>query len=294
MSQRIQLVKSLEKGMNTKFMTGFKEAPRQWAMIADFVSSDQNIETYPWLGSLPDPEVHGEEVKRSGIAEYFTTIPNVEYSRGITVKRSVFDDNQYGSLERTAGAWGSKVGKWFNKKTFETLAAGETATAYDGQLFFDTDHSEGKSGTQSNKGTTALSTASFNAAYAAMQNFKDDQGDPVGITPNLLVVPPALRETAMAIVKATTIETGSNGAAVDNAGNKNLVEVLVSPYLTDANNWYLLDTTADSPIIFQERIALETGIPNKDKDTLEYSYDMYWRGAFGYGDWRKAYGAIVA
>lgn len=285
------ITKLVQPGMNTKFMEAASAYTPQWSKIADFVSSDQNIETYPWLGAIPAPSEFTDERKSRKVSEYSTTLENKEYEQTISIKRSLLDDERYGQLNGMASKMGNKFSKWFDYKTFALLPAGATTTCYDGQYFIDTDHSEGNSGTQSNKGTSALSATTFATARAAMLGFKDDQGDPVGIVPTLLVVPPALEKTALETVKAVTISTG--GVNVQ-AG---LAEVLVSPWLTDTDNWYLLDTTSDKPLILQERIALELGFQGADSEDgfkrNTYNYGAYWRGAFGYGDWRYIYGAIV-
>lgn len=70
-----------------------------------------------------------------------------------------------------------------------------------------------------------LDAASFGAAYAAMAGLKGDMGKPLGIRPKLLVVPPSLREAALAIVKA---ERNANGATNI---NRDVVDVLVTPWL---------------------------------------------------------------
>jgi phage major head subunit gpT-like protein len=70
-----------------------------------------------------------------------------------------------------------------------------------------------------------LTEANLDAAYTAMMSLKNDEGSPLAIMPNLLVVPPALRTTAAELVK---VKRKANGA--DNR-NFELVEVHVSPRL---------------------------------------------------------------
>ncbi len=286
------ITKIVQPGMNTKFMEGAASYTPTWTRIADFVKSDQAIETYPWLGAIPEPSQFLDERKARKVSEYSMQVENLDYEQTIAIKRALLDDERYGQLNGMASKMGVKFTKWFDKSLFAKLPAGATALAYDGQYFFDTDHSEGNSGTQSNKGTSALDATTFATGRAAMLGFKDDQGDPVGIVPNLLVVPPSLEKTALEIVKAVTVSTGGTNVQ---AG---LAEVLVSPWLTDTNNWYLLDTTNDKPLILQERIALEVGFQGADSEDgfkrNTYNYGSYWRGAFAYGDWRYAYGGIVA
>lgn len=69
-----------------------------------------------------------------------------------------------------------------------------------------------------------LNAANLSAAIAAMSSFKGDNGKPLNVKPTLLVVPPALREVALKLVKAETIEGTTNV-------NRNAVEVLVCSWL---------------------------------------------------------------
>jgi phage major head subunit gpT-like protein len=70
-----------------------------------------------------------------------------------------------------------------------------------------------------------LDATNFNAAYAAMSSFKRDNGSPLAIKPNLLVVPPSLRAIALELVKAE-----KNAAGATNI-NRDVVDVLVCEYL---------------------------------------------------------------
>lgn len=70
-----------------------------------------------------------------------------------------------------------------------------------------------------------LDATHFETAYAALQGMKGDYGRPMGLTPNLLVVPPSLRVAASAIVKSILVNGGETNP---NAG---AAEVLVVPWL---------------------------------------------------------------
>lgn len=71
-----------------------------------------------------------------------------------------------------------------------------------------------------------LDATNFNAAYAAHMAFKDDAGEPLGVTPRLLVCGPTNRDAALTAVKA---DRNANGATNINL---NVVDVLVLPWLT--------------------------------------------------------------
>jgi phage major head subunit gpT-like protein len=71
----------------------------------------------------------------------------------------------------------------------------------------------------------ALGDTYYAAARAAMMSFKNEEDVPLGIIPNLLVVPPTLEGTANALLKVPTLSDG--------AGNPwyNTADVLVAPWL---------------------------------------------------------------
>lgn len=70
-----------------------------------------------------------------------------------------------------------------------------------------------------------LDATSFNAAYAAMMAFKSDEGRPLGIKPDLLLVGPTNRAAALEVVKAERDAVGATNI------NKDAVEILICPWL---------------------------------------------------------------
>ncbi len=78
---------------------------------------------------------------------------------------------------------------------------------------------------QAYKSQATLDAANFNAAYAAMMTVKGDGGRPLGIKPNLLVVPASLRDAALKIAQAEYLAGGESNI------NKGAVQVIVSEWL---------------------------------------------------------------
>lgn len=286
-----EIIKLATPGMNTKFMEGAREVPTTWNRIADLVPSTQATETYPWLGNIPNFSAFEGERKRRKFAEYNFSITNIPYETTVAVDRILLATEQYGKLNGLAQKMGRRFPVFLEKNVWALLETAATTTGYDGQYIVDVDHSEGNSGTQSNKTTSALDATTFAAGRAAMMQFKDDQGEISGMNANLLIVPPQLETTALAIVKADTVSTGGTNV------NQGLAEVVVVPWLADTNNWYLVDARMDKPIIVQELEGLEVGFQGPDSyvgwNRAEYEYGAYWAGGFGFADWRTIYGGIV-
>lgn len=70
-----------------------------------------------------------------------------------------------------------------------------------------------------------LNAANFKAARAAMSSLKGDQGRPLNIVPNLLIVPPELQDAANEVVNVQRTTDGADNPLFKTA------EVLMSPWL---------------------------------------------------------------
>lgn len=71
----------------------------------------------------------------------------------------------------------------------------------------------------------ALNAANYAAARAAMQGFRSDNGRPLGISPNVLVVPPALEGAGRALLQSQLVNGGESNPWAGTA------ELLVVPWL---------------------------------------------------------------
>jgi phage major head subunit gpT-like protein len=71
----------------------------------------------------------------------------------------------------------------------------------------------------------ALDAANFDAAIAGMLSLKSDEGRPLGISPNLLVVGPGNRAAARTLIEAETLASGASNT------NFKAVELFVCPWL---------------------------------------------------------------
>lgn len=70
-----------------------------------------------------------------------------------------------------------------------------------------------------------LDAAHYKAGYAALEGMKGDHGRPLGVSPNLLVVPPALREAGLELLNAERDAAGATNVW------KGTAELLVVPWL---------------------------------------------------------------
>lgn len=307
---RTDIPKLLTAGMKTTFMKTFEKATADYEAIATTVTSSKDQETYPWLGSVPKMREWTDERQPQGLSEYYHTVVNYDWEGSLAVDRNAIEDEQYGQIELKVKELAVEAKRFFDELVFTLLAQGalttgtgyydgKTVTCYDGGAFFATNHSEGSSGTLSNKGTTALGVSSLETAITAMRKFKDDQGKPSHIQPKLLVIPPDLEWTARELLNSTYYpEEGTTTAKLAQNVLKGTLGLLVTPYLTDTNNWYMFDTSRIvKPMLLQMRRAPEfTDLTSGTESSFmrkKLYYGVDWRGMVAWGNWRTGYGAIV-
>jgi phage major head subunit gpT-like protein len=285
----------------TTFNKAFDSAPTMWEKIAMRVPSTSAYNDYKWLSNFPKMRrwIGAKHVK--ALEAYRYIITNEDFEATVEVDRNDIEDDQLGIYEPQAKSAGFSA-----KQLPDELICGEAAngvftlTCFDGQYMCDTDHPVGDS-TVSNKGTAALSVAtlalaqaSLGAGITAMNNFKDDEGRPLNSNPNILMVPPALRETANTLMTTDRLEDGKPNPY------KGTMEVVVNLWLTSATAWYLLDTTKPvKPFIFQDRKApvfvSQTDMNADDVfSRKKFKFGAEARAAAGYGFWQLIYGSTGA
>jgi phage major head subunit gpT-like protein len=283
--------------------------------ISNYFTSDQESETYKWLGQSPVMRewVGGRQAK--GFLTNGLTIENKHFEGTLEINVKDLRRDKTSQIkvrinefaDRTNAHWAQILSKLINNA--------ESTVCYDGQYFFDTDHAEGKSGTQSNKiqvdltafvdqidggkvgAVTAPSEAAFRLAVLKgiqqILSFKDDQAEPMNenATNFLIVVPTSMWYIAQAAVAVPlTVGGSTNSIKVMNDLN---ITVAQNPRLPWTDKFAIFRTdSAIKPFIRQE----EEGVKVKaiaEGSELEFTHDKHqygvdtWRNV-GYGYWQHA------
>ena len=293
---------AIQESFNTLFNKGVGLAKPTWEQIAMKVPSSAKYENYAWLGAMPKMKKWIGERAVKQLAANGYTLKNESYEDTVEVDRDDIEDDAYGVYAPLVQGMGQAATLWPDELVFECLKNGFTENCYDGKPFFATNHKVG-SKTVSNKTTAKLSQESYKAARAAIMSVCDEEGKPLGLVPNLLVVSPALEEMARRILKSELIavKQPDDSYVMESNPYKDTAELLVSPRLADQpDSWYLLDVSkAIKPLVFQERRKPEFVAhtnPDNDKVFMEkkFVYGVDARGNAGYTLWQLAYGSTGA
>ena len=204
------------------YQTLEERALRTWTgAISMLFGSDQESETYKWLGMVPALRewVGGRQAK--GFRDNGITIENKKFEATLEVAVDDLRRDKTGQVLVRIDELAVRALQHWNKLLSTLIANGETALCYDGQYFFDTDHAEGDSGTQSNKitygvvaPTTPTAAEMEKAILSGVQQllgFKDDEAEPMndGASQFLVMVPVPFLAAAAAALKNPVIVDGS-------------------------------------------------------------------------------------
>lgn len=300
MLTRWDIARLLTSGLKTTFQKGYEWVPTIFQEMTTEVKSTKSSEEYGWLGENPGLKEWIDERAPKALREVWFTLKNKDYEATISVDRNALDDDQYGQITTRVNSMAIAAKKSYDVFFTETVEAGDTSLAYDGQNFFDTDHEEWDSGIQSNYSASGLafSEASIETIIWTMSGYKDDQWKIVWVNATHVMVPGNLEFTAKKILDPSAV--GSITSTTPSALKWRL-GIIVNRYLIQTGwasaAYYTLDLGAGvKPFIYQNRKELEFAAQD-DPSSPDYFMRKvlhYWvdsRFAFGYGDWRFAYKA---
>ncbi len=296
----MESIKAIFINLKTTFSKAFDAAPSVWQKIAMRVPSTGKENNYAWLANFPKMRKWIGEKAVKALEAFKYTIVNDDFEATVEVDRNDIEDDNLGIYAPQAEMAGFSAKQLPDEIVMDLVNNGFTNLCYDGQYFFDTDHPVAGASV-SNKGAAALSVAtqaaaqaSYGAARTALRKMKNDEGQPLNITPNVLLVSPANEDTANALMKNDRLEDGKPNPY------KGTAEVVVDARLTSDTAWFLLDTTKPvKPFVYQERKApvfVEQTDMNSDNVFMrkKYRFGAEARAAGGYGFWQLAYGSTGA
>lgn len=270
----------------------------------DFLSSDPVMRE--WVGNKNYVPLRANSLR----------IAVTNYEKSTDIGREQIRGDKSGIIGQRLAKWLSAVKRDKDAIAFDKLIDGFTDASFDGVALFSASHPNGPAGAvQSNTATTALSIAQFKVINAAMQSLRDENGESLNVSADVLMVGPNLADLAMhitgpnrayAINGTSALETGVGATAVAVTSIPNTltvspygqsVKVVINPRLvgTYANYWFLIDSTKDGkPVIMAsqgEPEARDTLL--EYNETPNYKFSVEWSAAVGLGHWATAYGNAV-
>jgi phage major head subunit gpT-like protein len=290
-----EFYKTLEQDMGQSWVNG----------VSRLFTSDQESETYKWLGMAPAMREWVGGRNPRGFRENGITITNKKFEATLEVLVDEIRRDKTAQVMTRVRELAERANSHWASLLSALMIAGENTNCYDGQYFFDTDHAEGDSGTQSNDisndiTTTTAPTAdemqsSILLATQAILGFKDDVGEPMNENARefLVMVPVPYLKAAAGALGATVVNQSSNLVqAVGSVGGFRYT-LAVNARLTWTTKFAVLRTDgAVSAFIRQEEDAIKmTAIGEGSEEEFKNDRHLYGVKAMrnvGFGYWQKA------
>lgn len=274
--------------------------------VGDFYSmqtSDRNNERLSSVGTYGDiPQFTGTVTYADVSQGYDATYTHLEWAAGIQIERALFDDDQFAIIDSRPKGMAQSANR---------LRQTHSARAFNNAFSIDTlfySHTEGvalcsnshttTSGASVASGfdnlvTTGLSATALAAARVQMIGYRGDQAERISVMPDTILIPPDLYDLAYEIVGSQ----GKPGVATNDA-NVHYGQYKVSEwnYLTDTNNWFLMDSAmmkSGYGLLWYDRVKPEFAFV-ESFDELIGKWRVYFRYSLGHYDWRWLLGAQVS
>jgi phage major head subunit gpT-like protein len=280
-------IQQLQVGFSGIYRAGWNMTEPKLVSLATTVPSSTRTNTYGWMGRLLKMRKWDGPRVIQNLNTHAYQLENEPYELTVGVDRDDIEDDQLGVYNPLFEELGRNSQKWPDQTLKTALQAGTTNLGFDGVAFFASTHPLNPAGNQANNFTgTALSATNFATVRAAMAGFTGEDGEPLGVNPDTLIVPPQLADTANTIV---TAEFGASGATNIQRGQ---AKVVVVPELANAaTTWYLADNSnAIKGLVWQLRKAPEfVSKTELTDDNVFFQKQFVWgvdaRGVAGYGPW---------
>jgi phage major head subunit gpT-like protein len=269
-------------------------------------TSDQESETYKWLGMSPQLRewIGGRNAK--GFRDQGLTITNKKYEGTVEINVDDLRRDKTGQILLRIRELADRTNAHWAKLLSTLIENGESTNCYDGQFYFDTDHSEDDSGSQSNditydsSSTTIPTAAEFERAVldavATIIGFKDNRGEPMNEGANMfrVMVPTSFMAAAAAALRNPVIvdASGSRTNTLTNLGGFTFA-LDVNSRLTWTTKFATFRADGNAkPLIRQEEKPVQLKAKAEGSE-LEFDEDKHQYGVdtnrnVGYGFWQHA------
>ena len=248
--------------------------------------ASETIEEFKGSGEWEERAELADPSEGQPMAKYSQTLSNKTLSKGITIAKRLFDDDQNGMVSKMVMDFSRKGRASRDKDAMSLYRGAFTTTGGDSQYLIDTDHPT-DAGTMSNKVSGALSESTLNDALVALMEQQGRDGVVMGDLASVLFVPAKLFKTAVEITESK-VKVGANNATMNFYSDKFGIVVKTSPYLGATAGgsdtaWFLL--SKNHSMLRYEREAINTNMIDwKQNKNRSYYYNGELRQTVGQAD----------
>jgi hypothetical protein len=285
-------------------LTAYPSAAAQFYNVMDTNAMAEYSQGVGELGQFQEYQSESAEGRATIESDSFAplyekTFTIKQYAKLLTIDRILLRTAQTNKILRKAQSFGTAAGKTlavFQSSVFNNAFSSDYVGGDAVALVSDSHPRNTKDSTViDNKGTSALSYAAIVATIQAGKKMTDDRGDVMPIVYDTLYVPTELEANAIEETKGLLKPgTADNYANALNNGVAPGLRIVADPLLTDANNWFMLDSTMAKEHLLWYWLERPGIVYDPRSDfNLVAGYRGYFACSFGFDDFRWIYGHEV-
>lgn len=216
---------------DTAFSTAYQTTPVWRGQIANDRPSTTDSEIYGWMDRIPAVGPWVGSRTEHGVQSETLRVKNRPFELTVSINKWHLADDQWGLYSYLPAQLGQQAAKWADYQI--AAAIQDNIVGTDGLPFFDANHpidlyAPSKGVYSNNYTTTALNPNNLATVVQNMMARKAQDGTPLMVVPDTLIVPPALKYQAMNILNASFIAPQVVGAATQVGTNENVLKGLLN------------------------------------------------------------------
>lgn len=281
----------LEPTLHHLFSQHHKKLPDYLREFYNVETSRKAVETTLGIGSIGEMDewvASGSQVSYEDINKgYSQTYTHKKHSKGIQIQRELLEDDLFNEIRKRVRELSHSVYITYQKQAASTFNNAFNAgyPGPDSVALCSAAHpySPSDATTQSNTSTDVLNSTSLETARTAMLGWTDDKDNILALNPDLLIVPTALRKTALVIAD-------SSGEPDVSDNNINVwhgaVTVVEYRFLTSTTAWFLSDSMRMK--VFLNWLNRRVPVLQREKETFDSEISKFktvGRWAKGWDSW---------
>lgn len=288
----------LDEIVSGVFVNQFAQLPSLMGLIYGMRTTGRRRErtaSISGLGKLQPKNPTQISAQDTPIQQFEKTFTPEPFALHTAVERELVEDEDWGWFQDLANQYSMSANRTMESEAaalWNDAFAGATFLSEDGKSLCNSAHTNVDGGnSQSNTGTSAMTADTVKSTYTSMRKFTDYKGEKINMNPDTLLVPVDLEPTAWEIVRSS-----QRPATANNDANflQNRFQILSWNYLSDANNWFVLDIMmCRMHCLWYQRTGIEIfGDGDLFKGTSRIG--IYSRWVNGSKDWRCCFGQNAA
>lgn len=289
-----------------------KRIDGSWATsIGTLISSDSEVENYNWIGTAPKMEEWLGEAPLKQRPNYSATLKNKSFISAERIDKGDLRRDKTGQVRSIISSLGDATGAHWEELVDTLISNGETASGtdlegkpYDGQAFFDTDHSYTGSEYTTNQ-SNDLSAGVYNIATATaptteeaadilndlVGNFyalKDDRGRAINNNVQSFTVMVGTVALWAPLNRAATADNLAGGET--NSAKQFNIKVILNPALSAKTTkvYAFANMQPLGAFILQDEVPVSVGEEDPGRLVKYITVDAQAVRNAGYGLWQKA------